>query len=63
MAVGGSAPVLSDAVKTNATHDGEDVITGLVEKAAGAVLNTILSKKVDYFASAESQREIASATS
>ncbi len=44
MAVGSPAPVLSDAVKTNATHDGEDVITALVEKAAGAVVNTILRR-------------------
>ncbi len=44
IAVGSSAPVLSDAVKTNATQDGEDVITGLVEKAAGAMVNRILNK-------------------
>ena len=45
IAAGSSAPVLSDVVKTKATQDGEDVITAFVEKAAGAVVNTILSKK------------------
>jgi hypothetical protein len=45
MAGGSPAPVLSDVVKTKATQDGEDVISGLVEKAAGAVVATILSKK------------------
>jgi hypothetical protein len=45
VATGNSAPVLSDVLKTKATQDGEDVITALVEKTAGAVANTILSKK------------------
>ncbi len=42
---GSSAPVLSDVVKTKATQDGEDVISTLLEKAAGAMVNTILNKK------------------
>lgn len=45
IAVGNSAPVLSDVVKTKATQDGEDVISALVANAAGAMVNTILSKK------------------
>jgi len=45
MAGGSSAPVLSDVVKTKATQDGEDVISALVENAAGAMVNTILSRK------------------
>jgi hypothetical protein len=45
MAAGSSAPALSDIVTTKATQDGEDVISALVEKAAGAVVNMILSKK------------------
>jgi hypothetical protein len=45
IAGGNSTPVLSDVVKTKATQDGEDVISALVEKAAGAVINAILSKK------------------
>jgi len=45
MAVGSPAPVLSDVTKANATQDGEDVISALVENAAGAMVNTILSKK------------------
>lgn len=45
MAAGSSAPALSDIVTTKATQDGEDVISTLVEKAAGAVVNKILSKK------------------
>ena len=45
LAGGSSVPLLSDIVKTRATRDGEDVISALVEKTAGAVVNTILSKK------------------
>jgi hypothetical protein len=45
VAEGSSVPVLSDVVKKKATEDGEDVISGLVEKAAGAVINVILNKK------------------
>ncbi len=45
IAAGSPLPVLSDIVKTKATQDGEDVITGLVEKAVGAMVNTIMSKK------------------
>ena len=45
IAGGSSAPVLSDVVKTKANQNGEDVITALLEKAAGAMLNMILSKK------------------
>ncbi len=45
IAVGSSVPVLSDVVRTKATQDGEDVISALVEKAAGAMVNTILSNK------------------
>lgn len=45
VAGGGSALVLSDVVKTKATQDGEDVTSLLVEKAAGAMVNTILARK------------------
>ncbi len=45
IAVGNATPLLSDVVKTKATQDGEDVISALLEKAAGALVNTILSKK------------------
>ncbi len=45
IATGSPLPVLSDVVKTKATQDGEDVITPLVEKTAGAVINAILNKK------------------
>ncbi len=45
IAVGSPLPILSDVVKTKANQDGEDVISGLVENAAGAMVNTILSKK------------------
>ncbi len=45
IAGGSPLPVLSDVVKTKATQDGEDVISALVEKAAGAMVNAILSKK------------------
>ena len=40
-----SYPFLSDVVKTKATQDGEDVISALIEKAAGAMVNTIISNK------------------
>lgn len=45
MAGGNAAPVLSNVLKTKANEDGEDVISALVENAAGAVVSTILSKK------------------
>ena len=45
IAGGSPAPVLSDVAKTKATQDGEDVISALVEKAAGAVVNTAMNKK------------------
>ncbi len=45
LAGGNSVPLISDILKTKATQDGEDVISALVEKTAGAVVNTILSKK------------------
>jgi hypothetical protein len=45
IAGGSPSPVLSDVVKTKATQDGEDMISALTEKAAGAMVNTILSKK------------------
>ena len=45
IAGGNAAPVLSDVVKMTATQDGEDVISSLIEKTAGAVVNTILNKK------------------
>ncbi len=45
IATGSPLPILSDVVKTKASQDGEDVITGLIEKAAAAMLNTIMSKK------------------
>ncbi len=45
IASGSSAPVLSDVVKIKADQDGQDVISALLEKAAGAMLNQILNKK------------------
>ena len=45
IAGGSSVPVLSDIAKTKATEDGEDVISALLEKAAGAVVNTTMSRK------------------
>jgi len=45
MAEGSPSPVLSDIVKTKATQDGEDVISALIEKAAGAMVNAIISGK------------------
>lgn len=43
--VGSSAPLLTNTLKTKATQDGEDVISGLVENAAGAMVNTIINGK------------------
>jgi len=45
LAVGNPAPVLSNIVKAKAAQDGEDVISTLIEQAAGAMVNTIISKK------------------
>lgn len=45
IAGGSPLPVLSDVVKLKASQDGEDVISALIEKAAGAMVNMILSKK------------------
>ena len=45
MAAGSPAPVLSDIAKAKAVQDGEDVISALIEKAAGAMISTIISKK------------------
>jgi hypothetical protein len=45
MAAGSSAPVLSNIAKAKAAQDGEDVISTLIEQAAGAMVNTIISKK------------------
>ncbi len=45
IAAGNPSPVLSDIVKTKATQDGEDVISALVERSAGAMVNMIINKK------------------
>ncbi len=45
LAAGSSAPVLANSMKAKAKQDGEDIVTPLIEQAAGAILAKVQEKK------------------
>ena len=44
LAAGNSTPVLANTIKAKAKRDGEDIVTPLVEQAAGAILSQLAKK-------------------